>query len=122
MGHGENLVLHNVIYCPSITYNILSAVHITTTTNWTPTLQGLLAPNGRSYLLSDFRPDTDSVGLEYDSRQQRRVLCLSVNVTNGVAPGPALDRAHGRPNSNPADLATLPILPHKLPACIIHAA
>ena len=81
-----------------------------------------MSPRGRSFLLSEFRPDTDSVGLEYDSRQQRRVLCLNVNVTNGVAPGPVLDRAHGRPNSNPADLATLPLLPHKLPACVIHAA
>jgi hypothetical protein len=83
MGHGQTLVLHNVVYCPSFTDNVLSAVHITPTTNWTPTFQGLLSPGGHSFLLSDFRPDTDSVGLEYDTRQQRRVLCLSVNVTNG---------------------------------------
>ena len=115
-------MLHNVLYCSSFTDNVLTAVHIAATTNWTPTFQGLVSPGGRSFLLSKFRPDTDSVGIEHDSRQQLRVLCLNVDVTNGVAPGPVLDRAHGRPNSNPADLATLPILPHKLPACVIHAA
>jgi len=122
MGNGETLVLHNVIYCPSFTDNVLSAVHLTTTANWNPTFHGLISSGGRSYLLSAFNPDTDSIGLEYDQRQQRRVLCLNVSVTNGVAAGPVLDRLHGRPGSSNADLAVLPILPHKLPACTIHAA
>ena len=77
---------------------------------------------GRSYLLSEFNPDTDPVGIVYDTRQQARVLCLNVDVINGVATGPALDRPHGRPTSNPVDLGTMPILPSMLPSCVIHAA
>ena len=50
------------------------------------------------------------------------MFCLTVDAAHGVTPGTALDRSHGRPPSNPADLAALPILPHKLPACVVHAA
>ena len=61
-------------------------------------------------------------GIVFDTRQQARVLCMNVNVANGVAAGPALDRPHGRPASVPVDLGLLPVLPSKLPSCEIHAA
>ena len=97
------------------------ATHIAGTSLWTLTKQGITSPAGNSYLLSDFDAERDAIGIIYDTRQRTRVLRLII--TDGAASaGPALDRPHGRPAHEPADLGTLPLLPHKLPPSIIHGA
>ena len=120
MGNGEALVLNNVLYCSDFSDNVLTATHIAATTNWTPTPRGMISPTGACFLLIDFQQETHAGGIIYDTRQQTRVRCM--NVTTGVSAGPALDRVHGRHPSSPVDLGMLPILPSKLPACVVHAA
>ena len=89
----------------------MNATHITATTSWTPIFHRLISPAGCAYLLSAFDPAADAVGIIYLYRQQTRVRRLNVN--DGAAAGPVLDRAHGRPPSNPVDLGALPILASK---------
>jgi len=88
MGNGEKLILYNVAQCSSFSDNVIVAMHVNGTTNWSATPRGLISPMGTTFQLEAFQK-RDAIGIIFDQRQSLLVRSLTIKPGTPVPSTPA---------------------------------